>query len=292
MLYTIENKNITVNISSLGAEIKRLTYKGEDRIHDSNPLFWGRSAPILFPNIGTILNSVAYIDNLKYAMKKHGFLRDTEASKVSSSHDSVTFTFVSTKESLEIYPYNFKLEIKYFLENDELFSEIHILNTGNKDMHYNLGLHPAFKVPLEENEKFEDYCLTFNNPKEYDVLSVNLKNGTIEFDKIAKRIEKLERIDLNYDDYKNDALVFDNLSTDEITLKSNVSNKGVTFKFDGFPMLGIWTPNHVHANFICIEPWIGCADKSNHNQNFLDKIYLVTLPVNQEKVHSYSWKFF
>ena len=65
-----------------------------------------------------------------------------------------------------------------------------------------------------------------------------------------------------------------------------------SFEFNDFPMLGIWTPNHVHANFICIEPWIGCADPSDHDNVFTNKRYLINLNPNDEKLISYHIKLF
>ena len=40
---------------------------------------------------------------------------------------------------------------------DILKSYIVVTNLSNDEMLFNLGLHPAFKVPLFDNEKFEDY---------------------------------------------------------------------------------------------------------------------------------------
>ena len=92
MLYTIKNDYLEVQISDNGAEIKSIKYLNKDYLHNSDPKFWGRSAPLLWPNIGTIKNGTASIDGINYPMKKHGFLRDTLCQVVNNYENKITFT--------------------------------------------------------------------------------------------------------------------------------------------------------------------------------------------------------
>ena len=62
----------------------------------------------------------------------------------------------------------------------------------------------------------------------------------------------------------------------------NKDNKGIKFDFLGFPSLAIWTkPN---APFVCLEPWIGYADHSDSNYQFIEKkiIYWQKNPLLQK----------
>lgn len=292
MNYTIFNQDLRVEISDHGAEIKSIKYKDVEYLHDSNPKFWGRSAPILFPNIGTIKNKEAFINQKPYQMVKHGFFRDRDTKVINQDNSSITFEYKATNEDLQIYPYNFKIEITYQIHGNLLKSYIVVNNLSDEKMFFNLGLHPAFKVPLDSSEKFEDYKLIFKDLGTYECPSVELSDGTINFEKIARKFDNLKVLPLNYDDYNNDALVFTNLQTHNITLTNKNETHGLMFEFHDFPMLGIWTPNHVKANFICIEPWIGCADASNHNQDFLQKKHLISLEKNDKKLITYQIKFF
>ena len=292
MNYTISNQNLFVTISSNGAEIKEIKYQNVDYLHNSDPKFWGRSAPILFPNIGTIKDGKTNINGSEYPMVKHGFIRDREFIISEQEKSAITFEYTPSEDDFKIYPFNFKLKITYQIHGNMLKSFIVVENLSDIVMPFNLGLHPAFKVPLFENEKFEDYKFIFKKPGSYKCPSVNLSNGTIDFEKIAREFNDLEVLPLNYDDYKDDALVFDNLTTHQLKLTNKDDSHGVWFEFNDFPMLGIWTPNHVKANFICIEPWIGCADPSNHTGNYLDKKYLINLDPKSFKLISYQIKFF
>lgn len=65
-------------------------------------------------------------------------------------------------------------------------------------------------------------------------------------------------VSLDYELFKEDALVFDDLKSDEVSICSRKSGKSVTLKAKDFPFWGIWTKPG--APFLCIEPWHGHAD--------------------------------
>lgn len=292
MLYTIKNNYLEVQISDNGAEVKSIKYLGKDYLHNSDPKFWGRSAPLLWPNIGTIKNGVATIDGISYPMKKHGFLRDTLCNFLSQSDNKITFAVSANENTLKLYPYNFTILITYELLEQSLHSNLEFINNSLTPMPFNLGLHPAFKVPLEENESFEDYKIIFDVPGTYEMPTVNLTDGTIDYDNRCRTFTNLKELPLNYSDYDYDALVFEDIKSHLITLTNKSETHGVIFNFEDFPMLGIWTPNHIKSPFICLEPWIGCADAPTSNGDFKTKRDLIYVQPKDSKVIKYSLKFF
>lgn len=292
MNYTIKNELLTVEIANIGAEIKKIQFNSIDYLHDSNPLFWGRSAPILWPNIGTIKDDAATINEVKYPMKKHGFLRDTLFDIKTHNENKIILTTSSNEVSQKYYPFAFTIEITYELINDTIRSSIQFTNHSKKQMPFNLGLHPAFKVPLYENEKFEEYVIEFGKSGTYEMPTVNLENGTIDFTKRYRTFTNLKTLPLNYSDYNYDALIFENINTNTVTLKHLTHNHGIEFNFPEFPMLGIWTPANKKAPFICLEPWIGCADTPDTDGDFTKKRELIWLEPNKTKTLNYTIKFF
>ncbi len=291
MLYTIKSNNLEVTIESVGAEIKSILFDNEQRLHDSNKKYWGRSAPILFPNIGKFKNDITNIKGKDYKLPKHGFLRDTEMEVVKQNDYSISFSLKSNESTKSVYPFDFELIINYTLINNRLESSILVKNTSNEVMPFNLGLHPAFKVPLY-SDKFEDYHLEFSNMKTYHTPSVDLTTGTIDFNKVFRTFENLSRLDLNYQDYDFDAIVLNDINFDNILLKKQDKTL-LSFTFDGFNSLGIWTPNNnVFANFICLEPWHGCADASDHDGIYEHKKDIINLNVGDSKLFTYSFEFY
>lgn len=292
MLYTIKSEQLEIEISSHGAEIKRVRFNGTDRLHDSNPKYWNRSAPLLFPCIGTIVNKKTIINNKPYGLSKHGFIRDVEFELVTAENDLIIMKFTSNEFSHTIYPFDFEFIVTYKISGNTLESSVKIINNSSEMMPFNFGLHPAFKVPIEENENFEDYELVIHTSEKLPVYKVELSNGTINLNDVVRTIDFSKPLTLNHKDYMNDALVFNNIHFDNVTLQDKIGKHGVSFKFHNFPMLGIWTPYPTEAPFICIEPWIGCADLTNHDGEFVHKEHLIKLKPKEISIIKYEWTFF
>jgi len=292
MLYVIKNDLITLSVSTHGAEVKKLTYCGIDRLHDSNPEYWNRSAPLLFPCVGTITNKQTIINNQSYQLPKHGFIRDVDFILQNKTENSLTFSFTSNSETKKIYPFDFEMIVTYQIIENKVLSDIHIKNLSNEVMPFNFGLHPAFLAPISEDESWNDYELFTESLKDWPIYKVELSNGTINFNEIVKYVNFKNPLPLNHEDYSGDALVFDNIDFNYLTLSNKKHTHGIKFLFEGFPMLGIWTPYPKKAPFICIEPWIGCADPTNHDGEFEHKPHIIHLEAQKEKTIHYEWHLF
>lgn len=292
MLYKIKNDFIELYVDNHGAEIKSLKFLNQERMHNSNPEYWNRSAPLLFPCIGTITNKSTIINNQSYPLPKHGFIRDVDFTLTEQTSDHLTFYFTANEETKKMYPFTFTIEVSYYLINQKMQSKIIIKNLDSSPMPFNFGLHPAFKTPITEDEKWEDYEISTQSTTNHPIYKVELSNGTINFDEIVREISFQKPLSLKHEDYQNDALVFDHLDFDKLTLSNKAKNHGVTFKFNGFPMLGIWTPYPKKAPFICLEPWIGCADPTTFDGEFIHKKYLQILNPQESQEITYEWLFF
>jgi len=70
--------------------------------------------------------------------------------------------------------------------------------------------------------------------------------------------------------FKARALVFKNLKSLRVALKSDKSPRRVTMNFAGFPYLGIWS-HWDGAPFVCLEPWHGIADAKDASGDLAKK---------------------
>jgi galactose mutarotase-like enzyme len=290
MLYTIKNDLVSVDIDTHGAEIKAITYQNEPYLHDGDPRYWGRTAPILFPNVGAIKNGKTIINHKGYKLTKHGFLRDQDFDVVDKNEDHISFIFRDNEYSYAVYPFHFTVVITYFLYKTTITGSIKITSNNEGDMPFNLGLHPAFRI--RNNEKFEDYQIQFDQPITCKTPKVNLEDGTIDFKQTEFEFNNLQVLPLRYEDYLHDAIIFDQIPSHFVTLKNNVTGHGLHFEFKDFTMLGIWTPANKKAPFICIEPWIGCGDATNTKGHFLEKKDLIHLQKDESKLIRYSITLF
>jgi galactose mutarotase-like enzyme len=269
MDYQIENENLSVKIKSKGAELFSIVNKQTqlEYMWGADPKFWAKSSPVLFPIVGTLKENTYHYQNKSYSLSRHGFARDQEFKLEDQQKDSATFLLISSPASKEKYPFDFELRIKYELKNSSLYTHYQVKNSGMAEMYFSLGAHPAFKVPLSNVLNYEDYYLEFNKSEDLKRWPIT-KQGLID-DTPQPLFTNANQLALTRELFANDALVFKQLNSTSVSLKSNKDRHGLTFSFKEFPFLGIWA--QPGADFVCIEPWCGIADSVNHSQELTVK---------------------
>ena len=279
MNYEIKNEHIKVKIKSFGAELNSLQKIDEDLeyIWQGDSKYWNRHSPILFPIVGRLKNDSYTYQNQKYNMTQHGFARDKEFEVVKNEADFMEFRLKSDEKTLEIYPFSFELYLSYKLEKNSLIVSYKVINKSDDKMLFSIGAHPAFNWTLKEDEKKEDYFLEFENIKQTKRYFLNDKG--LVYDSVDLKIID-NKIALNEELFKNDALVFNDSNIKILTLKNSNNKNFVKLEFKNFPYLGIWSKPS-GAPFVCIEPWFGVADEDSSNQNFEDKKGLISLEKNE-----------
>ncbi|CAM4356012.1 aldose 1-epimerase family protein [Arcobacter suis] len=275
MNYEIKNEHIKAKIKSFGAELNSLQKCAEELeyIWQGDSKYWNRHSPILFPIVGRLKNDSYFYQNQKYNMTQHGFARDKEFEIVKNEADFIEFRLKSDEKTLEIYPFSFELYLFYKLEKNSLIVSYKVINKSDDKMLFSIGAHPAFNWTLKEDEKKEDYFLEFENIKETKRYFLN--DLGLVYDSVDLKITD-NKIALNEELFKNDALVFEDFNIKTLTLKNSKNENFVKLNFENFPYLGIWSKPS-GAPFICIEPWFGVADDENSNQNFEDKKGMINL---------------
>ena len=279
MNYEIKNEYIKAKIKSFGAELNSLQKIDDslEYIWQGDKEFWARHSPILFPIVGRLKNDSYTYQNQKYNMSQHGFARDKEFEVIKNEVDFIEFRLKSDEKTLEIYPFSFELYLSYKLEKNSLIVSYKVINKSDDKMLFSIGAHPAFNWTLKEDEKKEDYFLEFENIKQTKRYFLNEKG--LVYDSVDLKIID-NKIALNEELFKNDALVFNDSNIKILTLKNSNNKNFVKLEFKNFPYLGIWSKPS-GAPFVCIEPWFGVADEDSSNQNFEDKKGLISLEKNE-----------
>ncbi|AOW10665.1 aldose 1-epimerase family protein [Flavobacterium gilvum] len=261
MITTISNSFLTAQIKHLGAELSSLKdNSNKEYIWNGNPDFWGKHSPVLFPIVGTLKNNSFQYKDAQYQLSRHGFAREMEFELIDKQENKSTFSLVSSPKTKEKYPFDFDLHLIYTLENKSLKIEYKVFNNGETKMPFSIGAHPAFDLPGD----FENYSLTFE--KEGTLNYYILEDGLISNTTDELHLDK-NKLPLNYELFKNDALVFKNIDSKSITILEK-SKPFLKVNYTDFPDLGIWTPN---APFICIEPWFGYSDTVDKSGDLFDK---------------------
>ena len=144
---TLTNGELTVKVSSHGAELCSIMKEGREYLWQADPAFWKRHSPVLFPIVGSLWNGKCRFDGQEYEMSQHGFARDMDFTLLSLTDNEVRYRLVSDEETMARYPFPFVLEIGYRLDGNKVTVLWSVTNPGEKEMHFQIGAHPAFFYP-------------------------------------------------------------------------------------------------------------------------------------------------
>jgi galactose mutarotase-like enzyme len=266
---TLENEYLKVTVRPKGAELVSLFNKENNIEHlwQADPDIWGWNAPNLFPVVGGCINDQIIVDGNTYPMNRHGFARHSDFVLSEFSNIHAKFSLTDSVTTQESYPYKFTFQVIYQLRRRQLQVVYKVINDDDQTIHFSAGGHPAFNVPFSAGEEMEDYYLEFETeePLVTHLLSpAGFFSGEVEAVPLQKN-----KLPLTPELFSKDALVFKSLRSKSITLKSRHHAHSIYVKFPDFPYLGLWAKPG--APFVCIEPWIGCADTEGKVVEFAKK---------------------
>ena len=283
---SLENEHLKVWIKPKGAELKSLVNKktGIEHIWNSNPQFWAKSSPVLFPIVGGLKDNTYRYENKNYTLPRHGFARDYIFEIEKKSENEITYLLTWNELTFENYPFHFELRLTYTLQDNELITTYKVKNIGTNEMYFSLGAHPAFAVPFEQEEGYENYFLEFDKDEKLNRWPLTAE-GLIQSESMEMALVN-KTLPLTKKTFDDDALVFKDLQSKSISIKSKMSSNNLTFNFKDFPYFGIWAAKN--ANFVCLEPWCGIADNITHNQELTLKEGINTLQKGQTFERTWS----
>ena len=207
---TIKRGGLTAAIDSMGAQLTSLALNGNEYLWQGDPAFWGKHAPILFPIVGSLRNNTATSAAGTCEMPRHGLARIVEHKLVEVSEDgsSVTYEITDTPESLKAFPFHFKLNMTYALTGDATLTQTFaVTNTGDVDLPFSVGGHPAFNVPAPdaEDEAFEDYELAFTEAWTNEAPIIT-PDGLMTFEGSYKAPDNSDVLPITHRSFDNDAI--------------------------------------------------------------------------------------
>ena len=287
-MYTLENRKLKIGIKKIGAELSQISSVKNinEFMWDADPAIWANHAPNLFPIIGALKEDSYRFENKKYAMTKHGFIRNNKDIAIhEKTNDSLTFKLSQNESTLKSYPFKFEFYITYKLTDNKIDIIHTVKNCDEQRLYFSLGGHPAFKCPVYENENYEDYVLEFEHDENSVRHLINMETGLIS-SKTKTVFNNSNKIKLTHDLFNDDALIFKDLKSRKVTLKSDTYGAILSISYKEFPYLGIWAkPN---GNYVCIEPWLGIADYEDTNQELKTKEGILSLEANKSFTASYT----
>ena len=281
-MIVLNNGTLEVQIDKIGAEIRKVTKDGIDRMWSGNPEYWSGVSPLLFPICGGLPNDEYTYNGQTYKMPKHGFVRRLTFEVEATADDTATFMFSSNEETLKIFPWKFELRIKYTLIREKIKVEYFVLNKSDDTMYYSIGSHEAYDCP----EGIEAYDIVLEKE---EALESYILDGTILSGETQTILISGNVLSLKEEYFLNDALIFKNIQSKKASLVNRTTGQITTVLFPESKYLLLWHP--VGAPFMCIEPWEGICSTKGDSNDITEKEGIIALESKVEKVHTHIIEF-
>jgi galactose mutarotase-like enzyme len=211
-------------------------------------------------------------------MMQHGFARDKKFKLLSHTENEIWFVLEADEETRKIYPFDFRLESGYRLQDKIVTVLWKVMNKGNSKMYFSIGAHPAFNCPLDPGESQFDYYFMFDTSDPIHYLHIHdnglLNKKPFEQQNVLTTDHGILPIDSHLFDY--DALVIENSQSHTVSLLDPAKVPYITVTFDA-PLFGLWSPAKKNAPFVCIEPWYGRCDANGFDGTLEEREYSNTL---------------
>ncbi|MEH2941398.1 aldose 1-epimerase family protein [Lachnospiraceae bacterium KK002] len=262
MIYELNNEELTVRFSTLGAEMVSLKNNktGQEYLWQGDERYWGRRSPVLFPIVGRLKENKYTYENREYQMSQHGFARDMEFTCTEENQEEIWFSLEATPVTRESYPFDFLLEIGYVLQGTEVTVKWKVTSQEKqKDMYFSIGGHPGFYCPLREGERQEDYSIWLDGKDEVIFSRASLETGLMFNGKNMMKLSKGRRL-LQEGFFDEGAYIIEDYQVNRVGLADPENRLYLTVSFQS-PLVGIWSPEKKQAPFVCIEPWYGRCDR-------------------------------
>ena len=270
MKYSIENAYLKVSVDTYGAQLCSVIRKcdGVEHMWQADPAVWGYHAPILFPHTGKVVDGVIEAKGGRYSSGQHGFARLMEHELVGLSEDTIVLELCSSPETLEKFPYEFRLVSTFTLEGPTVHHSLTVENLDEENLPFGIGYHPAFAVPFDDRHTATDYVLRFvemESPICMNCLPTGLTQGDTYC--LGNNIREIE-VDENL--FANDSHCMLNLRSRTLGLYEKGSGRGVVCDIGQFPYTLIWSKPGM-PRFVCIEPWHSLPSPQDGSANWDEK---------------------
>jgi galactose mutarotase-like enzyme len=275
--HVMSNGTLSATVKADGAELCSLRdAAGEEMLWQAGPV-WPRHAPVLFPIVGRLKDDTLRHDGKSYRLTQHGFARDRRFAWLNRSAVGCRLVLHEDADTRAIYPFAFRLEVAFTLDDDSLEQRFTLTNPGREVLPASLGAHPGFAWPLAEGVEKTAHVLEFAEPEAGPVR--RLADGLLR--------ENLEPTPIKGQTLALDPALF---AADAVILPEPVSQSvrytapgapTIELAWEGFRQLGIWSREA--GSFLCIEPWHGTASPADFDGEFADKPGLMLIPPGERR---------
>ena len=269
MKYSIENEILKVTVLDRGSQICSVIHKGDgvEHIWQADPNVWGKHGPILFPHCGGLTDGVMNAKGNTYKYTKHGFAKEMAFSLAEQTENQLVLELTDSPETMEYWPYKFRLRSTFTLEGDTLHHTLTVENRDEEEMPFGIGFHPGFAVPFDSEHKAEDYALCFDQVE--NPICMATPKGMISGE-TYRLGTNITAIPLDEELFAHDSHCMTGLQSKTLGLYEKDTGRGIVCSIKNFPYCLIWSMPGV-PQFVCIEPWHSLPGLSTGSTRWEDK---------------------
>ncbi len=271
---TLSNDSLTIQVSPQGAELSSIVANATQKeyLWQADPAFWKRHSPVLFPIVGSLWNNEYHHNGITYHLSQHGFARDKEFELIKETDTELRFKLQESEDTLKLYPFPFYLEIGYRLAGNQIEIIWVVKNTGNEELYFQIGAHPAFYYPdYDENSQKRGF-FAFDRTAGLTYKLIQEK-GCIGDTEYPLPLDEEGLLPLDTHTFDKDALVIEDSQVRRVDLLNPDGSSYLTVYFTA-PVVGLWSPPAKNAPFVCIEPWYGRCDRVNYSGEYKDRDWM------------------
>lgn len=268
----------SATLALLGAEPVSWRPGGRELIWEGDPRHWSDRAPILFPVVGASSGGAVRVGGQAYPMPQHGFARRLPFTLAERSEARARLVLADTPETRAAYPFAFRLEVEAELEEAALALTFTVANTGEAELPFSLGFHPAFPWPFDGGDR-EAYAVRFEAAETARLPDV-VPGGLLA---PGGRRLPLDGTRLALDPAMfTEALCV--LGAESRSLRFVApSGAAIGMAVENFPHLALWT--RPDAPFLSLEAWTGHADWAGFAGELRDRASITRLAPGAEARH-------
>jgi len=278
--HVLSNGTLSATVKADGAELCSLRdAAGEEMLWQAGSA-WPRHAPVLFPIVGRLKDDRLVHHGKAYHLPQHGFARERRFAWLNRSATACRLVLHEDTTTRASYPFAFRLEIAFALDDDALEMAITVANPGREVLPASVGAHPGFIWPLVEGLDKTAHLLEFAEPETAPVR--RLDGGLLKAEAQPTPISGTI-LDLDPALFAADAVILDQPASRSVRYTAPGA-PAIEIAWAGFEQLGIWSREG--GDFLCIEPWHGMASPTDFEGEFSDKPGLMLIPPGERRMLS------
>lgn len=281
----IEGSGQVAEISRLGAEPVLWGASGRPLLWQPDPAVWPRVSPVLFPTVGRAAGDVIRIGGRVFPMPVHGFAAGSRFDLVTRNASSARFALASCDETKARFPFDFRLEATYCLNDDGFLASFEVVNTGREALPYALGLHPGFRWPYVGTAR-DGHRVLFEKNERADVPVITAEGL---FARDSRRIPVYAKaLELGDALLAREALCFLDANSRSLRFEAP-DGSAIAVEVENFRHLALWS--RPPAPFLSIEAWTGHGDPDGFAGELVDKPSMTMLAPGTTAEHAMRWRF-